>query len=134
MMRGGCLCGGIRIALNRSPGALIYCHCSQCRKTAGSAFNAVVPIDANAFEVSDPDALLRAFRASPGKVRYFCGCCGAPIYSRRSGSNTVRVRAGIVDDLVDVRHDGHIYFADAAPWFEPRDDLPRYDALEPGRN
>ena len=133
MMRGGCLCGGIRIALSRSPGALVYCHCSQCRKTAGSAFNAVVPIDANAFELSDPDALLRAFRASSGKVRYFCGCCGAPIYSRRNGSNTVRVRAGIVDDLVDVRHDGHIYCADAAPWFELLDDLPRYDALEPSR-
>lgn len=132
-MEGGCLCGGIRIALNDQPGALVYCHCSQCRKTGGSAFNAVVPIDMNAFEVIDPEGLLRAYRSGPDKARYFCGRCGAQIYSRRDGSKTVRMRAGIVDDLTGVQHDGHIYFADAAPWFSSRDDLPRYDALEPGR-
>ena len=134
MMRGGCLCGAIRIALREPPGAVVYCHCSQCRKTAGAAFNAVIPVAAGAFDLADPQGMLRAFFSSPGKARHFCGRCGAQIYSQRDGSDTVRVRAGIVEDLADVRHAGHIYVAASAPWFETPDDLPRYDALEPGQD
>ena len=81
----------------------------------------------------DPEGLLREFRSSPSKLRCFCSRCGAQILSRREGSDEVRVRAGILDNLEDVKSAGHIYFADAVPWFEAGDELPRYDALEPDR-
>jgi hypothetical protein len=130
---GQCACGAIRVHLSGAPGALVYCHCAQCRKTAGAPFIAVIPVAETACEIEDPQGLLREFRATPGKARCFCAGCGAPILSRRDGAAVVRVRAGLFDLLGPVAHDGHIFAAAAAPWDDSFGALPRYPGLEPGR-
>ena len=45
MLKGSCLCGGIRYEIDADLGPVTNCHCSQCRKAAGAAFasNASVP-------------------------------------------------------------------------------------------
>lgn len=130
---GQCLCGAVQIDVRAPAGALIYCHCAQCRKTAGSAFIAVVPVALGDCEISDPQACTRAYSASAGKTRYFCGHCGSPLYSRRDGAMMVRVRAGLFTELPGVTHGGHIFTGDAAPWDTIGGDLPRYAGFEPGR-
>jgi hypothetical protein len=37
MMRGSCLCGGVRFEVDRAVGPFELCHCSRCRKASGSA-------------------------------------------------------------------------------------------------
>ena len=133
VIRGACLCGGIEVDVTALAGAVVYCHCSQCRKTAGAPFLAVVPVLRVDFELRDPQRLLAQHRASSNKARYFCGRCGAPIYSHRDGAETVRVRAGILELPATVARGGHIYCADVPAWAEFQDDLPRHPALEPGR-
>jgi hypothetical protein len=32
---GGCLCGGVRYAVNAPLRGVIACHCGQCRRTSG---------------------------------------------------------------------------------------------------
>ena len=130
---GHCACGAIRVHLSGPPGALVFCHCAQCRKTAGAPFLAVIPVAIAACEIDDRHGLLREYRATPGKARCFCAGCGAPVLSRRDDSAIVRVRAGLFDTLGPVAHDGHIYAAAAASWDESFDSLPRYPGLEPGR-
>lgn len=134
LVHGSCLCGGIRIRITGAPGAIVCCHCRQCRKTAGSAFQAVLPVARDACDIDDPERLLRYWRATPGKQRWFCGRCGSPVYSQRQGADTLRLRVGLLDDAPSLRCDGHIHVADAARWWSFEDDLPRYPGLEPGRS
>jgi len=37
---GGCLCGAIRYEYDGEPGPANYCHCADCRRCTGSAFEA----------------------------------------------------------------------------------------------
>lgn len=130
---GSCLCGAVRVRAERVAGAMVLCHCSQCRKPAGAPFQAVLPVARADCEIADPEGLLRAFRASPGKARWFCGRCGAPVYSERDGADTLRLRAGILDQPCPLVPEAHIHAADAAPWHRITDALPRYPGVEPGR-
>lgn len=114
-------------------GPLMFCHCRACRKSAGAAMLAVVPVPCAAFQLHDPYQQLRAWRASPHKQRIFCATCGSPLYSQRDGDDIVRVRAGLLDLPADIPLGAHIYCADAARWDEIHDRLPRHAGIEPGR-
>ncbi|MGR8921548.1 MAG: GFA family protein [Gammaproteobacteria bacterium] len=123
----------VQVTLSLAAVTLVCCHCSQCRKSAGAPFQAVFPAPAAAVAVADPHGLLRAYRASPDKARWFCGRCGAPIYSQRRGADVLRLRAGLFGRLPPCHHGGHIFAADPAPWYSMDDGLPRYPGIEPGR-
>ena len=38
MLRGSCLCGGVRFEIQRAVGPFELCHCTRCRKVSGSAY------------------------------------------------------------------------------------------------
>jgi hypothetical protein len=48
---GGCFCGSIRFAIVGSLASAAYCHCTDCRKCTGSAFNVSVPVDCENFKL-----------------------------------------------------------------------------------
>src|SRR2546430_9269048 len=41
-MKGGCLCGQLRYTANAEPVFIGVCHCKNCQKESGTAFNVVV--------------------------------------------------------------------------------------------
>ena len=130
---GSCLCGAVRFRIEPAPSVVWFCHCSQCRKAQGTAFAASVPVPLAQFTLETGQQVLRAFRATPSKARWFCGECGSPLYSQVDGADVIRVRAGALDASVPLAPQGHIYVADRAAWFDILDDLPRHAAREPGR-
>ena len=123
----------MRYAVRGALGAVYFCHCGQCRKAQGSAFAASVPVAADAFVILAGAEILRSFRASARKARFFCGECGSPIYSRVDGADRVRVRAGTLDEPVALRPGAHIFVAERAAWHRIGDRLPQYAGFEPGR-
>jgi hypothetical protein len=40
MIKGSCLCGGVKFEIRVSKGPFELCHCNRCRKVTGSAFAA----------------------------------------------------------------------------------------------
>jgi len=50
MLKGSCLCGGVKYEIDGGLGAVTNCHCSLCRKMSGSAFqwlddsNGIIPL------------------------------------------------------------------------------------------
>ena len=130
---GGCLCGALRYRVLGPLSPLVYCHCSQCRKAQGSAFAANIPVNRSNFTLQGDRAQLRAYESSPGKKRYFCATCGAPLYSELAPAGPVRIRAGSLDAPACPEPQGHIFAGSKAPWHEITDDLPRYPGREPGR-
>ena len=131
---GGCLCGAVRYALANAPREVWFCHCGQCRKAQGSAFAASVPVPRGEFALVSGNSFLKAYRSSPSKRRWFCSACGSPLFSEVDGGSTLRLRAGSLDEPASLQPAGHIFVADKAAWEELHDDLPKFDAREPGRS
>lgn len=132
MHQGGCLCGRVRYRYDGEIDELSYCHCRQCQKAQGAAFVAVAPVRARNFEITSGAGLLKAFRATPGKARVFCGECGSPIYSARDDAPEVkRLRVGTLDTSIAPARQYHAFVASKASWYEIRDELPRHRGLPP---
>ena len=127
-MKATCLCGGIRIAVSGKVGPLVYCHCSRCQKSNGSAFSANVNVRRKYWHLTDGANLIREFESSPGVYRAFCSTCGSPIYSRwDSQPEMFRLRLGLVDEDPGRRCLAHFWVASKAPWFEITDSLPQFE-------
>lgn len=102
--RGSCLCGAIRFRIHAELAPIQVCHCAQCRKAQGGPFATNIPIARAAFELVAGGQLLRGFESSPGKTRHFCAACGSPVYSSRAARpETMRIRAGLIDEPLAVR-------------------------------
>ncbi|TAK97019.1 MAG: GFA family protein [Aquabacterium sp.] len=125
---GSCLCGGIRFRIRGELPPIQICYCSQCRKAQGAAFASNVPVQSCNFELVGGQDLMKAYEATPGKRRWFCGCCGSPIYSERDSlPGVLRVRIGTVDEPIQARPAFHAHVESKCSWWElPDDGLPRY--------
>ena len=75
MHTGGCLCGGVRFALEGELQPIQLCYCAECRKAQGGPVASNIPVDAGAFKLLSGADLLREFESSPGKQRVFCSRC-----------------------------------------------------------
>ena len=126
--QGGCLCGGIRFQIQGKITNIVYCHCSQCRKVQGSAFATNGVVDLNEFVISQGKELMSGFESSPGKTKYFCRQCAAPIYSDNVElPGVVRVRLGTIESEITERPEAHIFVGSKANWHTICDDLPQFE-------
>lgn len=130
MYQGGCLCGGIRFQISGNIRNIVYCHCSQCRKVQGSAFATNGFVDRENFIIKQGHELLQSYESSPGKTKYFCQCCGSPIYSDNTeNTNVVRVRLGTIESDITERPECHIFVGSKACWDTICDNLPQFEEL-----
>jgi hypothetical protein len=126
MLKGSCLCGGIRYEIDADLTSVSNCHCSQCRKASGGAFVTSTTIPADAFRFVSGAELLKEWESSPGRRRCFCGRCGSPILKRNDADpESFRLRLGTLDTDPGVKPSKHIYVGSKAPWFEIADGLPQ---------
>jgi hypothetical protein len=115
---GACLCGATHYNVSGSLDQVDLCHCSQCRRANGGAFNVAVIVDSAQVIFGSRDAI-REYSGSPGKYRAFCGTCGSPIYSRRDDlPEKMRLRGGTIADLPEPANLRHIYFTSRWPWID----------------
>jgi hypothetical protein len=131
ILSGGCLCGRVHYRILNTPGPLIYCHCSQCRKAQGAGFAANVPVPRANFEVTKGADYIKAYQSSKDKTRYFCEKCSSPLYSYLREASNYRIRAGSLDDAPDLSPGAHIFVASKANWVTFNDDLPQFAEREP---
>lgn len=127
MHTGSCLCGAVRYELDATIDRISCCHCRQCRKAQGTAFVAVAAVDSAAFRIVAGEDRLRAYSATPGKRRVFCGECASPIYSARDDRPAVRrLRIGTLDTPLGDLPRVHAFTASKADWYEITDGYPQY--------
>ncbi|MBP0578832.1 GFA family protein [Labrys sp. LIt4] len=125
-----CLCGSVRISCGMPAGPAAYCHCEDCRKCTGSAFNVSVPFEAGTFRVTSGEIGSFAKIADSGNelTRHFCRNCGSPLYtSSRRHPDRVYVKAGILDDpsLVEPAHQS--WCQSKVSWATLPPDLPGHE-------
>ena len=133
MIRGSCLCGGIRFEIDRVVGPFELCHCRRCRKASGSAFSSFVGIQRSDFRLIAGSDLIACYdapiirRPPPYRV-FFCTRCGSPAPNPDPVMEWFEIPAGLLDDDPILKPDKHIFVEYNASWFEIVDSLPQYDA------
>jgi hypothetical protein len=132
-VRGGCQCGAVAYEIPRPvAGPIVFCHCSRCRRARAAAHNANLFVELERFRWLRGGERVQTFKVPEAErfTQAFCKECGSGV--PHVGVSRVVVPAGSLDDDPGVRPGLHIFVASKAPWYEIRDDLPRYDAYAPG--
>jgi hypothetical protein len=130
MLAGGCYCGAIRYEVADEFVYAANCHCSNCRRTTGSAFKPFAGIEAAKFRiVQGSDAVTRL--GDEGGHNAHCRRCGSLLYSLVRDGAYVHVPMGTLIDTPKIRPDKHIFVGSKAPWYDIADDLPQYAEFPP---
>jgi len=132
MIRGGCLCGGVRFEIARAAGPFELCHCSRCRKASGSAFIPWLWARREDFRLLQGEELIQRYEAPlrnrpPPYRASFCGRCGSPVPDPKSQGAWIELQAGVLDDDPGVRPERHILVEAKSSWFAITDALPQFD-------
>ena len=126
---GGCLCGAIRYRCTAEPMTVYYCHCSDCRRSNGSAFHVGVAVARASFEISKGAAKAWSKAADSGIIvtREFCADCGTPLFIRvETKPDRVLVHAGSLDDPSELEPSVEIWTDSKVPWAAPRPGIERF--------
>ncbi len=126
MISGGCHCGAITYKVSGKVSDIVHCHCVTCRKAHGSAFSSVVSVPLDGFELQG-ESHLGCYESSPGKQRYFCRTCGAPLYAKRDEKQNITLSLGSLDTNIPSKEFAHIWISDGASWYELNAELPLYE-------
>lgn len=123
---GGCLCGGVRYAIDTHPEPISFCHCSQCRRQH-SHVGAYTGLPRAALRLLN-DATLTWYASSDRARRGFCARCGAGLFwealdqSDAEGGPRITVTAGSLDDASALRVERHIFVDHKGAYYDIGDD------------
>lgn len=122
---GGCLCGAVRYVASGSARNLCYCHCSSCRRAAGSPSVPWGTFERANFRLTRGH--LSEYRSSAHVTRGFCAACGTSLTFRNDARATeVDVTLASLDEPALLAPQMHVWVEDKLPWVSIADSLPQY--------
>ncbi|MGM0564946.1 MAG: GFA family protein [Pseudomonadota bacterium] len=127
---GGCLCNAVRYETTSEPLNQRVCHCRECQKAIGAAFNARILMRIDHVVITGP---VETFYSSERLERGYCSRCGSSIFSRRASAGVIGLTAGSLDDPSLFKPDMHFWVSSKQPWLEITDGLPQYPEAPPTR-
>ena len=125
ILGGECFCRAVRYEVEDAFGYALNCHCSNCRRTTGSAFKPFAGIAREKFSVSKGGDDLMIYGDEACHDAH-CGKCGSLLYSVVRDGAFVHVAMGTLVDDPSIRPTAHIFVGSKAPWLAITDDLPQY--------
>jgi hypothetical protein len=115
---GGCQCGAVRYESAGVPLALYVCHCRECRRQSASAFGMSLQVPRAGFRVTRgaPASWTRDTDSGRRLRCFFCPRCGSRLWHEpEGGGDTVTIKAGSLDEPVDVTDAIHIWTSRKLP-------------------
>jgi hypothetical protein len=129
---GRCLCGAVRYRLEGDPFDCGWCHCRTCQLNSGAPAMAFASVKAGEWVVTEGEEHVRRVRSSSLAERLFCGRCGTPLaIDYDIQPETFDFSVVTLDDPEVIRPAFHIFWSSMVAWFDPGDDLPKYDRFRP---
>lgn len=129
LVTGRCLCHAVRYEYAGSVGPAGYCHCEDCRRVTGSAFNVSVQLEIGKFRLVSGDVKRFTKLAVSGNsiTRAFCAECGSPLFTTSpSHPDHLYVKAGSLDDPNVVLPSHQSWTDSAVSWRRIDPSLPSY--------
>jgi hypothetical protein len=127
-LTGSCLCGEVHYSVADEFLYALNCHCSNCRRTTGSAFKPFAGIERAKLHVTKGEGNLMIFGDEDAHDAH-CKVCGSLLYSVVRDGAFVHVTLGTLVDEPTIRPTAHIFVGSKAPWFTITDNLPQYEEL-----
>lgn len=124
---GGCLCGDVVFRIDADPASRCFCHCEDCRRTAGAPVMAWGTVPSDAYHTLS-GAPARYASSARGERR-FCGRCGTTLtYRSRPLPGEVDVALATLDDPSPWSPTAHVFAGERLPWLRLSPDLPERTA------
>ncbi|RVA81482.1 GFA family protein [Mesorhizobium sp. M7A.F.Ca.CA.001.08.2.1] len=124
-LTGKCFCGAVHYEVADEFLYAANCHCSDCRRTTGSAFKPFAGIEREKFLLTEGEDKLLIFGDQSGHNAQCCQCVSL-LYSLVRDGAYVHVAMGTLVDDPSIRPTEHIFVGSKAGWFTITDDLPQY--------
>ena len=124
-VKGSCECQGVVFELIGEPRDVVFCHCSQCRKTSGHYWAATQVSKGNLNLIKATS--LSWYDSSDKARRGFCSVCGSSIFYERKGIDKISVSAGSLEIPTSLDRMRHIYVASKGDYYDISDDLPQFE-------
>jgi hypothetical protein len=125
MLTGGCYCGAVGYKVADSFDYALNCHCSNCRRTTGSAFKPFAGIRRDRLALTRGEDRLMIYGSDLTNNTH-CAACGSLLYSVVRDGHWVHVAMGTLIDPPAIRPTAHIFVGSKAAWHSITDDLPQY--------
>jgi hypothetical protein len=131
MITGGCLCRRVRWEATGEPAFSGTCHCRNCQRYTGSAFNAFAVFPADNVKVTGE---LRTYddQSDSGQPvhRRFCPNCGSGVASELALLPGMTVLlAGGFDDPSQFTPGMELFLSSAQPWLQAGGERKRFDKM-----
>jgi len=130
-LTGKCYCGAVSYVVADEFLYAVNCHCSDCRRTTGSAFKPIAGIEREKLTLTKGHQDLLVFGGADANNTH-CKRCGSLLYSVVRAGVYVHVAMGTLVDAPAIRPDRHIFVGSKAPWFTITDDLPQFEGHASG--
>lgn len=128
---GGCLCGKITYSAEADPIFTGVCHCTDCQRGVGAAFNAVVAVPEPALSVQGSPKTYTG-KGDSGKAVYrrFCPDCGATLFTTvEMMPGVAMLTTGTLDDPGLATPAMQIYCDSAQPWVRLEGAMQRFPKM-----
>ncbi|MGK0223112.1 MAG: hypothetical protein ACI9ON_002355 [Limisphaerales bacterium] len=134
MIKGSCLCGGVKFEIDGSVVMSRYCHCENCRKFSGTAQAAWGLANTTEFRQTTADAHETKFDAGSGSTRTFCASCGSPLwFEPKDMPAFMGIALGAIDEG-DVEPPGfHLWVRSSPDWETIEGTLPQHETIPESR-
>ena len=131
--KGSCLCGEVTFEIEGDFDNFYLCHCERCRKDTGSAHAAnLFSSTAKLRWLSGQDKTkIFNFRLE-GHIKSFCTNCGAALPNIQMDGRLLVVPAGCMDSDINIKPQGHIFYASKANWDTDLEKIPKFQELPNG--
>ena len=124
-IKGSCECQGVVFELIGELRDVVFCHCSQCRKTSGHFWAATQVSKGNLNLIKATS--LSWYDSSDEARRGFCSVCGSSMFYERKGIDKISVSAGSLEIPTSLDRMRHIYVASKGDYYDISDDLPQFE-------
>ena len=124
-VKGSCECQGVVFELIGELRDVVFCHCSQCRKTSGHYWAATQVSKGNLNLIKATS--LGWYDSSDKARRGFCSVCGSSMFYERKGIDKISVSAGSLEIPTSLDRMRHIYVTSKGDYYDISDDLPQFE-------
>ena len=124
---GNCECKKISFEITQEIKYFSHCHCSQCRRSHGSAFGSFIEVEEPFFKYNSGTNNIESYASSKDCLRIFCQICGSNImFFNKRKPEKYYVSAGTLHKNTILPKAHHVFVGSKAPWYEITDNLKQH--------
>ncbi len=129
--KGACLCGRVQYQVTGPFEVFHICHCSQCRRSTGSAHASNIFTTKDKLKWISGEELVKRFDPDqPGVIsKAFCSHCGSLVPYISSKNGKLIIPAGGLSEDPEIQPQDNIFWVNRADWYDSVAQAPCFDAF-----